>query len=185
MAKDLRLDLGRYIDYTKDVFVKQRKLNFDDLFAAKAGSNSAPWTPSRFQDNDLLKKIQTRKLQLNPTLNFIGETPEEYEVFAGLGRFKRSEGYDFENGRPLTTSRPEEQPGFTEIWKQAYDISPTVSPERRVKNPMPRMRNPDPKGYLMMAAEKQVENEQEGNKSVAELMTNKSDLTENQKETKT
>jgi hypothetical protein len=47
------------------------------------------------------------------------------------------------------------------------------------------MRNPDPKGYLMMAAEKQVENEQEGNKSVAELMTNKSDLTENQKETKT
>ena len=28
MAKDHRLELGRYIDYTQDVFAKKRQLNF-------------------------------------------------------------------------------------------------------------------------------------------------------------
>ena len=32
MPKDHRLELGRYIDYTKDVFAKKKQLNFDDLF---------------------------------------------------------------------------------------------------------------------------------------------------------
>ena len=36
---------------------------------------------------------------------------------------------------------------------------------------MPRMANPDPNGYLMQVAESDVENEFEGNKSVAQLLT--------------
>ena len=43
--------------------------------------------PSRFEQSDLLRRIQTRKLRLNPGLNFVGDTPEEYEVFADIGRF--------------------------------------------------------------------------------------------------
>ena len=36
---------------------------------------------------------------------------------------------------------------------------------------MPRMRNPDPNGYLMRIAEADVENEFENNKSVAQLLS--------------
>lgn len=180
MPKDSRLDLGRYIDYTKDVFAKKRKLNFDDLFDTRASTGAAPWMPSRFEDKDLLRKIQTRKLKLNPGLNFVGETPEEYEVFAGIGRFVRHENYDFNNGRPLTTLRPEDQPGYSDIWMKAYNLSPTLKPDDRVSNPMPRMANPDPKGYIMAAAENKAKNELEGNKSVAQLMSKE---TEDKKET--
>lgn len=170
MAKDYRLDLGRYINYTKDPFVKKRQLNFDDLFQSKASTGASPWMPSRFQQQDLLRRIQTRKIQLNPGLNFVGDTAEEYEVFAGIGRFSRKENYDFENGRPLTALRPEEQPGFSEIWVEAYKLSPTISPEKRASNPNPRLRNPDPKGYLMAAAEQKVENEMDDKKTVAQLL---------------
>jgi len=171
MAKDYRLDLGRYIDYTKDAFAKKRKLDFDDLFQAKASTGASPWMPSRFEQNDLMRRIQTRKLALNPSLNFVGDSPEEYEVFAGIGRFTRKENYDFDNGRPLTALRPEEQPGFSDIWVEAYKLSPTVNPDKRTSNPMPRLRNPDPKGYLMAAAEARVENEMEDKKSVAQLLS--------------
>jgi hypothetical protein len=175
MTKDYRLDLGRYIDYTKDTFAKKRKLDFDDLFQAKASSGASPWMPSRFQQNDLQRRVQTRKLQLNPSLNFVGDSPEQYELFANIGRFTRKEGYDFDAGRPLTNLRPEEQPGFSDIWVEAYKLSPTINPEKRASNPMPRLRNPDPKGYLMASAEKRVENEVEDNKSVAQLLDKSSD----------
>jgi len=175
MAKDYRLDLGRYIDYTKEAFVKKRKLDFDDLFQSKASSGAAPWMPSRFQQNDLQRRVQTRKLQLNPSLNFVGDTPEQFEVFANIGRFTRKESYDFESGRPRTNLRPEEQPGFSDIWVEAYKLSPTIDPEKRSSNPMPRLRNPDPKGNLMAAAEKRVENEVEDNKSVAQLLSKSSE----------
>jgi hypothetical protein len=171
MAKDHRLALDRYINYAQDPFIKQRKLNFDDSFLSKASSGTAPWTPSRFDESDLLRRIQTRKLQLNPTLNFVGDTPEEYEVFAHIGRFTRKEGYDFSEGRAKTALRPEDQPGFSPIWVEAYRISPTVKPEKRASNPMPRMSNPDPKGYMMAAAEKRAENEVKGSKSVAQLLS--------------
>ena len=173
MAKDHRLALDRYIDYTKDPFIKKRQLNFDDSFMSKASSGKAPWMPSRFDETDLLRRIQTRKLQLNPTLNFVGNTPEEYEVFANIGRFTRKEGYNFEEGRPNTPMRPEEQPGFSPVWVEAYRISPTVKPDKRASNPMPRVANPDPKGYMMAAAEKRALNEVEGDKSVAQLLSNK------------
>lgn len=177
MAKDFRLDPKRYVSYTADPFLKKKQLNYDDLFSPKAST----WTLGRFETDDLTKRVKTRTLQLNPGLNFIGETPEEYEVFAGIGRFTRKEGYDFETGRPNTTNRPETQPGFSEIWKEAYDLSPTVSPEKRVSNPMPRVANPDPKGYLMAAAEKKAENEIKDNKSVAQLLKEKTGDTEEQK----
>ncbi len=173
MAKDHRLALDRYIDFAKDPFLVKRKVDFDDSFMSKASSGKAPWMPSRFDETDLLRRVQTRKLQLNPGLNFIGNTPEEYEVFANIGRFTRKEGYNFEEGRPNTTMRPEEQPGFSPIWVEAYRISPTVKPEKRASNPMPRVNNPDPRGYMMAAAEQQVLKEAEGDKSVAQLMSRK------------
>jgi hypothetical protein len=180
MAKDHRLALDRYIDYAKDPFAKQRKVDFDDSFAAKASSGAAPWMPSRFEQSDLLRRIQTRKLKLNPSLNFIGNTPEEYEVFANIGRFVRNESYDFNEGRALTSLRPEEQPDFSPIWVEAYKISPTVNPDKRASNPMPRVTNPDPKGFMMASAEKRALNEVEDNKSVAQLLTKSSE--ENNKE---
>jgi len=170
MAKDARLDLGRYIDYTKDVFAKKRQLNFDDLFSAKADSGVPPFTVNRFDDRDLLRRIQTRKLQLNPGLQFVGEDAQDLEVFAGIGRFNRREDYDFNNGRALTKQRPEDQPGFNPIWRDMYALSPTLEPGDRISNPMPRAANPDPKGYLMATAENKAENEVEGNKSVAQLL---------------
>jgi hypothetical protein len=173
MAKDHRLALDRYVDYTKDPFIKKRQLNFDDSFMTKASSGAAPWMPSRFNESDLLRRIQTRKLQLNPSLNFVGDTPEQYEVFANIGRFTRKENYDFQEGRPLTPLRPEDQPGFSPVWVEAYRISPTVKPEKRASNPMPRVANPDPKGYMMAAAEKRALDEAEDNKSVAQLLASK------------
>lgn len=170
MAKDARLDLGRYIDYTKDVFAKKRQLNFDDLFSAKSDSGTAPWTPSRFESTDLLRRIQTRKLKFNPGLQFVGDDPLQFEVFSGIGRFNRREDYDFNNGRALTKQRPEDQPGFNPIWKDMYALSPTLEPSDRVSNPMPRASNPDPKGYLMAVAEQRAENEVDGNLSVAQLL---------------
>jgi hypothetical protein len=107
-------------------------------------------------------------------------TPEEYEVFANIGRFTRKEGYNFEEGRPNTTLRPEEQPGFSPVWVEAYRISPTVKPDKRASNPMPRVANPDPKGYMMAAAEERALKEVESDKSVAQLLSSSS---ENNKET--
>jgi hypothetical protein len=173
MAKDHRLALDRYIDYAKDPFIKQRKVDFSDSFATKSSTGASPWMPSRFEQQDLLRRIQTRKLKLNPSLNFVGNTPEEYEVFANIGRFVRNESYDFNTGRPLTSLRPEEQPGFSPVWVEAYRISPTVNPDKRATNPMPRVANPDPKGYMMASAEKRALNEVENNKSVAQLLSSK------------
>jgi hypothetical protein len=173
MAKDSRLELGRYIDYTKEPFIKQKKLNFDELFLAPASSGQYPWNPSRFTQTDLVRKMMTRKLSLNPRLNFVGKTPEQYEVFAGLPNFNRVEQYDFQNGRALTSQRPEEQPGFNSLWPDSYRLSPTIPAEKKIQNPMPRASNPDPRGYLMASAVKQVNNENQGNVSVAELMANK------------
>ena len=94
-------------------------------------------------------------------------------MFEGLGRFRRPDDYDFDEGRARTRNRPQNQPDFDPQWIEAYNISPTVNPGKRAKNPMPRMRNPDPNGFLMSMAEKRVENEIEGNLSVAQLLENK------------
>lgn len=170
MAKDHRLELDRYLDYGKDLFTKRKNLNFDDLFSVKADSGSAPWTLNRFDSTDLLRRIQTRKLQLNPGLQQVGDDGGDIEVFAGIGRFNRDKDYDFVNGRPNTNQRPEEQPGFNSLWGEYYSLSPTLNPGKRASNPMPRAKNPDPKGYIMAQMETKAKNELEGDKSVAQLL---------------
>tara|TARA_R100000329_G_scaffold145765_2_gene131651 strand:+ start:3155 stop:3781 length:627 start_codon:yes stop_codon:yes gene_type:complete len=178
--KDHRLDLGRYIrnPFNRQGDIKKR-LDFDDLFRSKATSGDYPWNPSRFTSQDLLRRSQTRKTQLNPDLNFVGNSPffdgnedvsSDYELFEGLGRFNRPMDYDFDEGRALTSQRPQNQPDFNPLWVEAYEMSPTVKPGQSAKNPMPRLRNPDPNGYLMAQAEKRVEDEMEDKRSIAQLL---------------
>jgi hypothetical protein len=172
MAKDHRLKLNRYID---SPFENKVKLNFHQLFATKPETGDAPWIPSRLSSADLLNKLQTRKLKLNPNLNFVGDDSTEYQMFAGLGHFDRIEDYDFNSGRPRTAQNPRDQPDFTDLWVEAYRYSPTINPEKKAKNPMPRAANPDPRGFIMAQAERRAESEMEGNKSVAELLAERSE----------
>jgi hypothetical protein len=184
--KDQRLELNRYISNPFDNKGRiASQLNFRELFRNKYDieTGGSPWVPSRFTSEDLLKSIQNRKVNLNPRLNFVPNSPfwdtenqlppEEYEMFAGLGRFNRPTDYDFENGRALTKTRPQQQPDFREEWVEAYKLSPTVNPGKRAKNPMPRMANPDPNGFIMSLAENRAESEAEGKVSVAQLLQNK------------
>lgn len=183
MAKDHRLNLGRYITNPFNEQGKIRKnLDFDELFRAKPEGGAFPWNPSRFTQQDLTNRVMTRKRRLNPDLNFVSNSPffddnsevtPDYELFEGLGRFNRPVDYDFNEGRANTPQRPENQPDFNPVWVQAYKLSPTVKPDKVAKNPMPRMRNPDPNGFLMAAAEKRAENEAEGKMSISQLLDNK------------
>jgi hypothetical protein len=133
----------------------------------------------------------SQKLVQNPGLNYAPNTPffdnnekttPDYQLFEGLGRFNRNEDYDFEEGRANTYQRPQDQPDFNPMWMEAYDISPTVDPGNRPKNPMPRLRNPDPNGYLMGQAESRVENEYADIKSVAQLLAEQKSLPEPEEE---
>ena len=103
MAKDDRLDLGRYI---QNPFNRRgeiaKRLDFDDLFRSKPEAGQYPWNPSRFGQQDLMRRAMTRKINLNPDLEFVGNTPffddnrevtEAYDMF-GLGRFNRPEDYE-------------------------------------------------------------------------------------------
>jgi len=183
--KDSRLELNRYISNPFDNNGRiASQLNFRELFRNKYDTETggAPWVPSRFTSDDLLKSIQTRKITQNPRLAFVPNSPfwdknnelspsQYYDMF-GLGRFDRSD-YDFETGRANTKARPQDQPDFNPQWVEAYKLSPTVSPDKRAKNPMPRMKNPDPNGFIMSLAQSQAENEAENNVSVAQLLANK------------
>ena len=184
MAKDDRLELGRYLTNPFNEGGRvSRQLNFNDLFASKPATGAPPWTPSRFKAEHLTNALQTRKATLNPRLRFVGNSPffddenqldpKDYELFEGLGRFDRPVAYDFNEGRALTRNRPQNQPDFNPEWIDAYNVSPTVNPGKRAKNPMPRMRNPDPNGYLMSVAENRVESEAEDRVSVAQLLQRK------------
>jgi hypothetical protein len=179
--KDHRLDLGRYVrnPFNRQGDIKKR-LDFDDLFRSKATSGDYPWNPSRFTSQDLLRRSQTRKTKLNPDLNFVGNSPffdgnenvsSDYELFEGLGRFNRPMDYDFDEGRALTSQRPQNQPDFNPLWVEAYEMSPTVKPGETAKNPMPRLRNPDPNGFLMAQAEKRAEDEAEDKRSISQLLS--------------
>ena len=193
MAKDDRLELGRYLTNPFNEGGRvSRQLNFNDLFASKPSTGAPPWTPSRFKAEHLTNALQTRKATLNPRLRFVGNSPffddenqldpKDYELFEGLGRFDRPEAYDFNEGRALTRNRPQNQPDFNPEWIDAYNVSPTVNPSKRAKNPMPRMKNPDPNGYLMSVAENRVESEAEDKVSVAQLLQRK-DLNVRKEET--
>ena len=184
MAKDDRLELGRYLTNPFNEGGRvSRQLNFNDLFASKPSTGAPPWTPSRFKAEHLTNALQTRKATLNPRLRFVGNSPffddenqldpKDYELFEGLGRFDRPQAYDFNEGRALTRNRPQNQPDFNPEWLDAYNVSPTVNPSKRAKNPMPRMKNPDPNGYLMSVAENRAESEAEDKVSVAQLLQRK------------
>lgn len=181
MPRDHRLDLGRYITNPFDTQgFNHKKLSFGDLFRAKARDQSGPFGPSRFEQEDLLNAVKARQLTLNPDLNYVRNTPyfqdpkkagpSDYEVFEGLGRFRRMDDYDFKNGRANTKNRPENQPDYQPLWMEAYKFSPTLDPGKRAKSPMPTMRNPDPQGHLMQTAMSRAENEFEGNLSVKDLL---------------
>ena len=184
MAKDDRLELGRYLNNPfNDGARIASKLNFRDLFESKPATGAPPWTPSRFKAEHLTNALQTKKATLNPRLRFVGNSPffddenqldpKDYELFEGLGRFDRPEAYDFNEGRALTRNRPQNQPDFNPEWIDAYNVSPTVNPSKRAKNQMPRMKNPDPNGYLMSVAENRAESEAEDKVSVAQLLQRK------------
>ena len=180
MVKDARLDLGRYV---QNPFDKKgqigKRLDFGDLFRSKPETGAYPWNPSRFNQEDLLKRMMTRKITYNPDLNFAPNTPffddnsevtPQYELFEGLGRFNRPEDYDFSEGRAKTMQRPQDQPDYRGEWIEAYKLSPTMNPGKMAKNPMPRMKNPDPNGFLMKMAENRAENEVEDKASIAQLL---------------
>lgn len=180
MAQDARLDLGRYVQnpFNRQGRIKSQ-LNFDELFRSKPDTGAYPWNPSRFTEEDLLKRMMTRKVNLNPRLNFLSNSPffddntavnQKYELFEGLGRFDRLRDYNFNDGRPNTTQRPEDQPDYNPMWMEAYRLSPTLEPGDVSKNPMPRLRNPDPKGILMAAAQEQVDAEAQGDVSVEQIL---------------
>ena len=192
MAKDARLDLGRYV---QNPFNRQgqvtKQLDFNELFRAKPSTGAYPWNPSRFTEEDLVKRMMTRKQNLNPGLNFVSNSPffdnnegtnQNYELFEGLGRFNRPVDYDFDEGRARTSQRPQEQPDYNPQWIEAYNLSPTLSPDKKAKNVMPRLRNPDPKGILMAAAEKRAEAESEDKPSIAQLLERQSQVTNEQKQ---
>jgi hypothetical protein len=183
--KDARLELGRYISNPFDNKGRiPSQLSFRELFRDKYATEhgGSPWVPSRYTFEDLTKAVQNRKVIHNPRLNYVpnspfwdenNELPEQgYEMFQGLGRFKRDD-YSFEEGRALTRVRPENQPDFNPEWMEAYKLSPTVRPDKRAKNPMPSTRNPDPNGFIMQLAESRAENEMENNVSVAQLLADK------------
>lgn len=165
----------RYVDFTKDVFEKKKNLNYTDLFTVPADSFETPFSPGRFNETDIKKSLSARKQKLNPGLGFVEFKQDEEgrvipnEVFAGIGGpFNRQKDYNFNDGRPNTRQRPEDQPDYNPMWREMYAFSPTV--EERSENPMPRMSNPDPKGRLMAQAESKAKNEVEDNKSVAQLL---------------
>lgn len=184
MPRDHRLNLGRYINNPFNEAGQQyKKLNFNELFRSKPSTGDYPWNPSRFDKEDLTRRMKTRKVTLNPELNHIGNQritdensgpTQRFEVFEGLGRFDRNVDYDFEEGRARTRLRPEEQPDFDPVWLEAYQLSPTLSPGGRADNPMPSIVNPDPKGYIMAEGERQAERELEGDMSVAQLLQGQS-----------
>jgi hypothetical protein len=186
MARDARLaghgsnyfsgnEPQRYIDFTKDVFERKSKVDYATLFTVPADSFETPFSPGRFNETDIRKSLSARKQKLNPGLGFVEFKQDEEgrvipnEVFAGIGGpFNRQKDYNFNDGRPNTRQRPEDQPDYNPMWKEMYAFSPTV--EERSENPMPRMSNPDPKGRLMAQAESKAKNEVEDNKSVAQLL---------------
>jgi hypothetical protein len=177
MPRDSRLsNPSDYIDEVGQSFLKQKKIDYSDSFQAKSSEGEPPFNINRFGARELSNKLVTRKLALNPRLNFVGNQPEEYEVFAGLGRFDtdRSELFDFDLGRAKTKMNFTSAPDFKEEWVDAYRLSPTIKPDKKINNPIPRLRNPDPNGYLMAAAENRVEGEMEGKASVASLLSGES-----------
>ena len=185
MPRDSRLTKPQnYLDEV-DLFFRKgkkglRKIDYEESFRAK--SDQPPFDINKFDESDLRNKIKSKKPILNRRLNFVDD-PNSFELFTGLGRFDNGRTnkedperslYYFDVGRANTKLDFRNTPEFQakgELWKERYELSPTISPGDRITNPMPRMDNPDPKGYLMATAEKRAENEAEGNMNIAQLLS--------------
>ena len=178
--RDSRLELGRYI---RNPFNKRgevaKRLDFTELFSAQPSVNNYPWNPSRFTERDLTKRAMSKKLTQNPALNFVGNAPffdgnenvtAEYEVFEGIGRFNNEFDYNFDEGRPAGEDYPQNQPDYNPTWMERYNFSPTIKPDERAKDPMPRTANPDPNGYLQSMAEQQLQQELAGTPTAGQII---------------
>jgi hypothetical protein len=171
---DERPDPSRYIGTANDGKIKK---SFGDNYRVKADEGIGgqyPWDPGRTNEKDILNRIQSQKITLNPRLGKVDpESPLNHQLFIGLGNFVRHENYDFQTGRPLTEHKPQDNPDFNDIWMAAYKISPTIPPNKRAKNRMPSADNPDPNGYIKQLAERQAVDDVEGGPSVATLLSDK------------
>lgn len=185
MPRDSRLSNPEdYLDEV-DLFFKKgrkglRRVDYEESFRAK--SDQPPFNINRYSQNELKNKLVSRKPILNRRLDFVDD-PNSFELFTGLGRFDNGRTnkeeperslYYFDVGRANTKLDFRNSPEFQakgELWKERYELSPTISPGDRIKNPMPRLDNPDPKGYLMATAKQRAENEAEGNMNVAQLLS--------------
>ena len=132
-------------------FRKQTKINYNDSFAAK--STQPPFNINRLESSDLRNRLMSKKPILNPRLNFVAGDPQEFQLFTGFDRFdtNRTELYDDVEGRARTRQNFTMLPEFNPIWAEEYIYSPTLNPDARVENPMPRLKRPDPKGFLAAA----------------------------------
>jgi len=185
MPRDKRLSRPQdYLDEVSLFFRKGskglRKIDYEESFRAK--SDQPPFNINRFGKEELLNKITSKKPTLNRRLDFVDD-PTSFELFTGLGRFDNGRTnkedpamslYYFDEGRANTKLDFRQTPEYQakgELWKERYMLSPTISPEDRITNPMPRTANLDPKNHLLMAAKKRAENEVEGNLNVAQLLS--------------
>tara|TARA_S200002703_G_scaffold91229_1_gene78711 strand:- start:448 stop:1047 length:600 start_codon:yes stop_codon:yes gene_type:complete len=185
MPRDKRLSRPEnYLDDVKLFFLKGskglRKIDYEESFRAK--SDQPPFNINRFGRDELKSKIVSKKPILNRRLDFVDD-PNSFELFTGLGRFDTGRTnkedpsmslYNFDVGRANTKLDFRQTPEYQskgELWNERYKFSPTISPGDRITNPMPRLQNLDPKGYLLAAAEKRAENEIEGNLNIAQLQS--------------
>lgn len=172
MPRDARLQAT---DYFGGEFNRRTKLNFKDLFETTAEGDRYPWSPSRFDSEKLLTYAESKKRNLNRDLNYVDpNNPFDFELFEGLGRFRKEEEYDFQLGEPLTKNKPQQQLNFNPTWMELYRLSPTIKPDERAKNPMPSAANPDPNGYLMATVQNQVNQEDLGDTSISSLVSKSS-----------
>jgi hypothetical protein len=173
VALDDRLDLNKYISFGQPK--EQIKTTFGSQYQSNADQGIGgqyPWDPGRFNAVDILNRAQARKRTLNPQLGYVDpEAPQDVQLFIGLGRFVRHEDYNFDNGTPNVSHRPQDNPDYNPIWLSAYKISPTIPPGKRAKNPMPTRSNPDPHGYIMQMSESQAKQDVEGQPDVAQLLS--------------
>ena len=163
-------DVAKFFDKGAYVKTKYEQQN-------RADSTKPPFQINRFGAAELRSRITSRKPTINPRLNFIDQNPDNFNLFQGLpGRFDnvRKELYDFEQGRPVF-----QKPTFLDSiefqlkgdkWRETYELSPTMNPDKRSKNPMPRADNPDPRNYLFETMEAKAQAEVEGKMNVAQLM---------------
>jgi len=181
MPRDSRLSRPQdYLDEVALFFHKGAKgpyqINYEEAFRRK--SDEPPFTVYHFDSASLQERLKTKKLKNNPRAGFVDpQNPENFEAFTGLGRFDTGRNdpenplYSFQNGRANTKLDFRTYPDFKERWVQMYELSPTISVDKKVSNPNPRASNPDPKGNLMDYAQKKAEDKLEGKMNVAQLLS--------------